>query len=273
MSEPRHGTIAAPGGIRLAYLEAGRPEGRPILLLHGLGHAARVWARQLEHPTLAHLRLVALDLRGHGDSGWRPEDVFDGATWAADLPAVVDGLGLDDVTIVAWSYAGLVLADSIAAHGTRGIRAVNLVAAAVRAGFPEAYADFGAGALPDGLLSDDPAVARSADAVFVAESAGLVPFSPAEAAELGEIVGRTPREVLRRLLARQCDHAALWASVRVPVLLTHGTRDRINLPIISDRQAARIDGARLSTYEGAGHLPFRDAPDRFAAELRALAEA
>lgn len=267
---PRPFGLERPGGIRIEGLEAGSPDGPAVLFLHGLGYAARAWRRQLGAAELARLRLVAVDLRGHGRSGWRPNDTFDEATWADDVAAIVDGLGLRDVTIVAWSYAGLVLADYLRIHGPDRVRALNLVAAATRAGFPDAYADFGAGALPDGLLSDDPAVSAAADGVFVAESAGRAGFGPADADELRGIVSGTSREVLRRLLGRVADNGALWASVGLPVLLTHGTADRINLPVISERQAATIPGARVSWYEGTGHLPFWEEQARFDRELLEL---
>lgn len=267
---PRPFALTPGDGVRIEGLEAGSPDGPPVLFLHGLGYAARAWRHQLAAPELARLRLVAVDLRGHGGSEWRPDDTFDDATWADHVAAIVDGLGLRDVTIVAWSYAGLVLADYLRIHGAHRTRAVNLVAAATRAGFPEAYADFGAGALPDGLLSDDPAVSTSADAVFVAESAGRQGFGPASADELRGIVSGTSREVLRRLLGRVADNGAFWASTGMPVLLTHGTADRINLPVISERQAATIPGARLSWYEGAGHLPFWEERARFDRELLEL---
>lgn len=271
MAEPlRRGVVTAPGGVPLATVEAGDPAGDPILFLHGLGHASRSFARQLEDPALAAHRLVAVDLRGHGASGWAPDDAFGAATWAGDIAAVLDALALDRVTVVAWSYAGLVLADYLGVYGTGRLRALNLVAAAVRAGFPEAYADFGSGALPDGFLSDDPEVSRAADALFVSESEGVTGFPVDDVADLRAIVGGTPREVLRRLLARSVDNTALWAGVRLPVLLSHGTVDRINLPVISDRQAVTIPGVRLSRYEGAGHLPFREDPRRFGRELREL---
>lgn len=266
----RQATVTTADGLELACLEAGDPGGSPVLFLHGLAHAARVWHPQLLAPELAELRLIALDLRGHGSSGWTDADDFGAALWAGDVRAVLDALALDGVTVVAWSYAGLVLADYLAADGGGRIRALDLVAAAVRAGFPEAYADFGVGALPDGFLSDNAVAATAADAVFVAESAGVAGFSVNESAELTKIVGRTPREVLRRLLARRVDNTDLWAGTRVPVLLTHGTHDRINLPVISERQVMTIPGARRSVYEGAGHLPFREDPLRFNVELLSL---
>jgi pimeloyl-ACP methyl ester carboxylesterase len=195
------------------------------------------------------------------------KDTFDRTAWSGDIRAVFDQLRLEDVTLVAWSYSGLVLADYLAVHGEHRIRALGLVAAATRAGFAEAYLDYGSGALPEGLLSDDPVRSAGADGVFVAESAGRHPFTSGDAKELVGIVSGTPREVLRRLLSRNVDNADLWARTAVPVLLSHGTHDRINLPVISQRQASTIPGSRSSVYADAGHLPFWEQPARFNTEL------
>lgn len=58
-------TVVLPGGLRLAYVEMGDPNGVPVLLLHGFTDSARSWS--LAAPYLATgFRVVAPDLRGHG---------------------------------------------------------------------------------------------------------------------------------------------------------------------------------------------------------------
>ncbi|MFB2863294.1 alpha/beta fold hydrolase [Aeromonas sp. MdU4] len=82
----------------LALRSAG--EGPLLLLLHGLGSSSLDWQAQLERFS-EHYRVVALDLRGHGQS--MQEGPFDVATLAADVvrwldeqpePAWVVGLSL-----------------------------------------------------------------------------------------------------------------------------------------------------------------------------------
>jgi hypothetical protein len=58
--------------------------------------------------------------------------------------------------------------------------------------------------------------------------------------------------------------------LRVPVLVTHGTMDRIVLPAAGSYTAAQVQGARLSLYDGVGHSPFFEDPTRFNRELAAL---
>src|SRR5947209_10106848 len=59
-------------GLPFHYLDWGNPQLPPLLLLHGGGLTAHTWdmsallLRDRYH-------LIALDQRGHGDSGWTPE--------------------------------------------------------------------------------------------------------------------------------------------------------------------------------------------------------
>ncbi len=65
---PREQTLMI-NGLRLRFLEWGPVSGRPMVLLHGTGDNACTW--DLLAPHLAsHFRVIALDQRGHGKSGW-----------------------------------------------------------------------------------------------------------------------------------------------------------------------------------------------------------
>ena len=58
-------------GLRLRYLEWGRPEALPVVCVHGYTSSAEAFnavARRLENR--AHL--VSMDVRGHGESAWAP---------------------------------------------------------------------------------------------------------------------------------------------------------------------------------------------------------
>ncbi|MBK6466702.1 MAG: alpha/beta fold hydrolase [Rhodobacter sp.] len=53
-------------GLTLSYVEAGNPNGPPLVLLHGYSDNSRSWS--LLAPLLVDRRLIMLDLRGHGGS-------------------------------------------------------------------------------------------------------------------------------------------------------------------------------------------------------------
>jgi lipase len=79
--------------------------GPAAIALHGVrGHSAR-WRRLAEHHTTG-LRLVALDLRGSGQSTWLPP--WNLEQHAADVLATMDALGLSTVDLIGHSFGGTI---------------------------------------------------------------------------------------------------------------------------------------------------------------------
>jgi pimeloyl-ACP methyl ester carboxylesterase len=75
------------------------------------------------------------------------------------------------------------------------------------------------------------------------------------------------RSIVRTLLARDTYQAAMRA-VGVPVLLVHGDRDRL-VPVSSARAAgATCPGWELEIYEGVGHVPQLETPQKLAETIR-----
>jgi len=73
-SQPIAKTVTV-SGLRLRYLEWGRPDALPVLCVHGYTSSAEAFnavARRLEDR--AHL--VAMDVRGHGESAWSPDGAY-----------------------------------------------------------------------------------------------------------------------------------------------------------------------------------------------------
>ena len=145
-----HHTVETPDGAQIHAVSAGEPSGRPILFVHGFSASWRAWANQLTDPLLRdRFRLVAIDLRGHGDSegaigavdrtgralGALPDErildeTFEGGSrlWANDVDGAIAALELAEPVLVGWSYGGVVVQGYIHAHGglDRGERAVLL---------------------------------------------------------------------------------------------------------------------------------------------------
>lgn len=118
-TRPTHDGYVNGAGVRLHYIEWGQQTDKtPLLLLHGLASAARIW--DLVAPTLARdRRVVALDQRGHGQSE-KPDHGYDFATMSADDIAAVDALGLGERFAVAGhSWGANVALELAAAHPDR----------------------------------------------------------------------------------------------------------------------------------------------------------
>jgi esterase len=104
---PAEGMIRGRDGTGLHYLEWPGPRAEPVLLfLHGGGlhaHTFDVTALLLRPAG----RLVALDLRGHGDSEWAAAAGYGSEVVASDIEAVLTALGARRVFVVAHSLGGM----------------------------------------------------------------------------------------------------------------------------------------------------------------------
>src|SRR5260221_11728854 len=78
-------------GLALRYLEWGRPGALPVVCVHGYTSSAEAFsalARRLGE----RVHVIAMDVRGHGESAWSPEGAYRYADQMSDLAALVDGL-------------------------------------------------------------------------------------------------------------------------------------------------------------------------------------
>jgi pimeloyl-ACP methyl ester carboxylesterase len=105
-------------GLRLRYLEWGRADALPVVCVHGYTSSAEAFnavARRLEDR--AHL--IAMDVRGHGESAWSPDGAYQYADQAGDLAALVDQLGLDRFVLIGTSMGGIIAMAYAAQHADR----------------------------------------------------------------------------------------------------------------------------------------------------------
>ena len=113
-------TATAPDGASIAYEVAG--DGPPIVLVHGITECRRSWD-PLIAPLAREHRVVAVDLRGHGESDRLPP--YDVLTMAADTHAVVEAVGAIDPFLVGHSLGGAVGTVYAAAYPARGVLNVD----------------------------------------------------------------------------------------------------------------------------------------------------
>jgi pimeloyl-ACP methyl ester carboxylesterase len=144
--EPTVLRIPGADGIGLNVLEWSR-EGVPLVLLHGFANEAHIWDDFVPHVT-PYYRVLALDLRGHGDSDWHPKGAYEYDDYVADLEAMVDELGFERLVVVAHSLggrvsmlyggrhpeklAGLVIVDSAPELDARGTARISMDVASHR---------------------------------------------------------------------------------------------------------------------------------------------
>ena len=121
-------------GIKMAYIEVGPKDGKPVLLLHGLTDTSRSWAPTMEalHQADPSLHIFALDQRGHGASSMPPEATcpaspktcFTPALFAADAISFMDQMGLDKATVAGHSMGSIIAQELALLHPDRVERIV-----------------------------------------------------------------------------------------------------------------------------------------------------
>jgi non-heme chloroperoxidase len=273
----RHHSVTGGGGTRLNVVETGNPEGRPIVFLHGWSQSHAAWQRQLQSPALRGFRLVAADLRGHGDSDKPTDGYGESARWAADVDAICVTLALERPVLVGWSYAGYVIADYLRAHGDGALAGIVFVSASTDLG-RTAYRGLGdgwVGALPDGSGAPNVYSPGAEDAAVAMRrylrSCVATPLDHlAELQFLGSMLLVPPR-VREALFARRVTNDDVLDHIRVPALIVHGDADRIVDVETARHLAEHVRHARLSVYRGIGHAPFWESTERFDRELAAFA--
>ncbi len=258
-----HRFVDAADGGRIHVAERG--DGPAVVLLHGAGLSAEVWAYQFRD-LADRFRLVALDLRGHGES--RPGS--SGMTieaMADDLASVLTALDLRPALLVGHSMGGMtvlrfarrnpqVLADRVSAvlllstaagvipnvalwnrigslAGRAALTAGDVVARTGRTGLPEgeigrAFCRAGFGVAPS---------LAHVDAVLKMMRAG----------EPGLLARLVPE-----LMA--FDERAMFEQLSIPVTVVVGSRDRITPPALARQLASTLEGARLVVWPGGGHM-------------------
>jgi non-heme chloroperoxidase len=266
-------TVRGGGGLRLHVREWGKADGPPILFLHGWSQNHLCWASQYESALAGEFRLVACDLRGHGmsEAPLEPRHYTDGQLWAEDVAAIMDELRLDRPVLVGWSYGAFVICDYVRACGQDRIAAIDFVEGAVKLGeaafgtlIGPAFLDHFAGATADDLPANIAAMRSFVRACVVKP----VPDDDLETAVCWNVV--VPAAIRANLAAREIDCDDVLAALEVPLLVTQGRADSVVLPAMAEHVLATCPTAEASWYDGVGHVPHLEEPERFNRELAEL---
>jgi len=266
-------TVRAKDGTMLFHRDWG--EGPAVVFDASWALTSEMWAYQVAHLSDAGFRCIAFDRRGHGRSD-AASSGYDIDTLADDLAAVIDQLGLKDVSLVGHSMGGAETIRYLSRHGTAKVRKVALVAAAAPCITQKADNPYGAPrAFFDGRIAefkaDFPKWIRENQAPFFTPQ-----FSPPLQEWIVSQMLTTPAPV-----AVACFRGLVDADVRPdlgridrPTLILHGTKDAsAPIEITGNRLAAGIKGAQLKVYDGAPHGLFLTHMDQVNRDLETFLKA
>lgn len=109
--------------LRLSYWDWGNEDAPPVVLVHGGRDHARAWERIAE-ALRDDYHVVALDLRGHGDSDWTVGGTYGIPDNALDVVRLIEVVG-SPARVVSHSFGGMI---SLVAAGTYPEHVAGLVA-------------------------------------------------------------------------------------------------------------------------------------------------
>jgi len=250
--------VLGEGDEALHVVETGPADGPALLLLHALGTDLRLW-EGLVARLPAGLRIVRMDLRGHGLSAC-PPGPYPMGKLVTDAERVTDALGLRDVVVLGISLGGLI-AQGLAVKRSELLRGLVLSNTAAKIGTADQWQDRIAAARAGGLAA---MVEGTLERWFPE------PFrSGPEAAAIRRMFLRQPLEGWAGCAAAIAgtDFLTPVSTLQVPTLAIAADRDGSTPPDLVRETAEAIPGARLHLIRGAGHLPLIDAPEAYAEAL------
>jgi len=238
-------------GVHLAYDDFG--EGPAILFIHGFMLDHTVWRSQVAG--LEDWRRIAPDLRGHGLSE-APEHDYSMATYADDLAALLDALGVRRTVLCGLSMGGYIAFEFLRRHGQR-VAGLAIMDARAEPDSAERQARRNV-MIARALDSGTKALADELAPKFLAESA------PDETRkQLREMMERTPINgvvgALEAMRDRPDSAPLLRTLASVPTLLIIGECDARTPRASMQAMADQIPGARFDIVPDAGHIsPFEN---------------
>ena len=260
-------------GLRIHYLDWGNAGKPPLLLLHGIGRVAHTFDHVASHFNERY-HVMAVDLRGHGDSGWDPKGAYLVEDYVKDIEGLAGELRLANFVLWGNSTGGRV------AQVFAGMRPDRVAAVIVEDVGPERPRE-----IADSVTSR---ILREDEKGWAGENELL--------AELKTSNPRTADEVLRayahygskkradgRLIWKRDPNIAngfvptqLWQyvrQIRSPILYILGGRSSIVPLETQERLREALPQVQIVTMPGLGHYPSEESPedylrivDRFLAE-------
>ncbi|MEM9278451.1 MAG: alpha/beta hydrolase [Pseudomonadota bacterium] len=244
-------------------MESQNVEGYPVIFLHGNGFSKEVFKRQFASPHLKHLRLIALDMPGHGKSSDAidPQHSYTFSGFADEVLDFINHKKIEKCVVAGWSLGGQVALELIdSSPCIEGVFA------------------FGAPPAPAGSLG----LMRSMKLSRSLLLAGKSKFSEADAhhfekMSFGELAdGSFIKDMLRTdpemrptlskslLRPKGISQQERFSNSSTPVCLLHGAKDPlVKTAYMQSLSSPMLFGGKTAILEDAGHAPFMETQTEF----------
>jgi len=246
-------------GNTLSYSDRGN--GLPLVLIHGFPLCRKMWRPQAEALARAGCRVITPDLRGFGESRLSSE-VVNMDTYADDIVALMDHLGVDKAVVGGMSMGGYVLLNLLERYPDRIAASIFIVT--------KAEGDDAAGKDRRTALAE---ACRLQGILPVADVFRNLLFAPATVTDnpdlvdevFGWINATSPQGAAAGLIAMRDrkDYAPLLGSISQPALVISADQDQA-IPMANSHIIAEgLQDADLCIFHGGGHMVNLEQPVAF----------
>lgn len=246
--------MSLPNGIEMAYVEMGNPQGKPMLMIHGFSDSSRTWSNVA--PFLADRRMLAVDLRGHGDTTV-PDCCFTTMEMTNDVSLFLKAMDVGKVDVLGHSMGTRVAQMLAALHPEQVDRLVLL------AGDPSSIRKPGGWLWDNVMALKDPI---DPDSQFMKDwYSRPKPLDPADMdiyarKEAAAMPARVWQNI--QVTGITMDLSGLDAMIEAPTLIVAGGLDALMNEDSQTRFRAALPHARFELVEDAGHGLFKEQPER-----------
>jgi pimeloyl-ACP methyl ester carboxylesterase len=264
--------------VRMAYMDippAGQPNGRTVVLLHGMNFGGFYFSGPIEALRKEGFRVIAPDQIGFGRSS-KPIIPYNFHDWAANTRKLLQTLGVDKAVIVGHSMGGMLAARFSSSYPDVVERAVLYNPIGLTdARWERPYAT------PDDAYKA--LMGRSHDQVWQQYNATIRRYFPTPGAWKPEyekyvrilyapsLSGDWPRLAMVRTLLQQVVYIDPvvddWAHIKARTLVLGGDKDGENFPALAKHIADTVPHGELDLIPNAGHVPHIEVPEVFNREL------
>jgi pimeloyl-ACP methyl ester carboxylesterase len=260
--QPTDRTIRV-NGLRIHYLEWGTADKQPLIMLHGIGRIAHTFDHIAPH-FAARYHVMAVDMRGHGDSDWDPKGAYLVEDYVKDIEGLAQQLRLKNIVIWGNSTGGRVAQVFAGLHP-------ELVAAVISEDVgPERPREIADG-MTARLKQEDERGWASEEELLAQQKKGSA---------------RTVEDILRAYVQygskRRPDGRVIWKrdpaigngfvptelwrfvrQIKAPIIYVLGGRSTI-VPAATQEELRKVlPQAEITTIAGAGHYPSEENPAEF----------
>ena len=250
-------------GLRIHYVEWGASDKQPLILLHGIGRVARTFDHIAPH-FQSNYHVLAVDMRGHGDSDWEPQGAYLVEDYVKDIEELAKELRLRNIVIWGNSTGGRVAQVFAGLHPEL---VASVIAEDVGPERPREIADNMTNRLRQedarGWASEEELLAELKTSNPRTSEAALRPL-----AYLGTKKRNDGRVIWKRdpNIGNGFVPTELWRFVReikAPILYVIGGRSTIVPSATQEELKKVLPQARVVTLPGLGHYPSEENPMDF----------